>query len=366
MANYKKLPFYQFSGSHYEIGKQFGEACKDLIHKHLQSVFDHLQNNYGASIAKAKETALKYRPYVQKYVPFLDEEIQGIASGADLSLEEAYILQVRAELNYEFEHMNECTSFVVHQDITKDRKTYIGENVDLPEFYSEVGVIIEIVPDDGIPCLMYTFAGQVSYTGINAKGLGVFGNYIACDGWQLGLPRYMYTRLALTTASVDEAYHRLNEVKRSSAQNLIFLDRHGEFVNLEILPSTIGKILPEKSYFVHTNHFLCDRLKEEDRQHGSRLENSHTRLNKMTKLIEQHAGKIDVETLQEMLSNRETLPHCINQMPKDQEEILESNVTEIVTVASIIADPKNGDFWIAAGPSEEYNFVHYRLNTHSS
>src|SRR5699024_9277344 len=139
----------RFTGTHKEIGRQFGEACKGLIHKHLKSVYDHLQQHYQISSELAMERALAYRPFVIEYAPFLDEEIQGIAEGAHLTLGEAYILQVRAELNSEFNRHNECTSFALTSEATEDGVPIVGENIDLPAFYTEVGVIIEIVPDEG-------------------------------------------------------------------------------------------------------------------------------------------------------------------------------------------------------------------------
>lgn len=357
------FPYYRFSGTHKQIGKQYGEACKELIRKHLDSVYAHLQNNYRASVSQIAEEALKYRPFVKQYAAFLDEEIQGIAEGADLSLGEAYILQVRAELNYQFQHYyNECTSFAISPEATSDGAGLVGQNVDLPAFYAEVGVVIEIVPDEGIPCLMYTPAGQISYIGVNNVGLGVFGNYLACDGWQLGLPRYMYSRLALNCDSVEGASNVLHSIQRSSAQNLIMMDQYGKSVNLEVTPTKIGEIQPTNGILTHSNHFIGEGMLEEERTTPEKFENSCARLECIREQLGENHGKISIPILKKILEDRSSYPHCINRLPGDGDEESSNTPNEVITIASIVAEPSSGKFWIAVGPAEKQEYVCYTLN----
>src|SRR5699024_7145023 len=99
---------------------QYGESCKNLIIKHLDLVCNRLQNKYNVSLVDVKKSALEYQPYVIKYAPFLAEEIQGLAEGADISLSEAYLLQIRAELNHLYQPLNECTTFAISPENTKN------------------------------------------------------------------------------------------------------------------------------------------------------------------------------------------------------------------------------------------------------
>src|SRR5699024_10865804 len=139
-----KFPFYKLTGTHKEIGIQYGEHCKDLIEKHLVSVKQKLGVGTKVSLDEITDAALQYQPYVQKYMPFLDEEIQGMAKGAKISLGEAYLLQVRAEMNRHVQALNECTTFAVAAESTKDGIALAGQNVDLPSFYGDIGVVLEI------------------------------------------------------------------------------------------------------------------------------------------------------------------------------------------------------------------------------
>lgn len=359
----KTFPFYRLSGTHKQIGQQFGKACKALIHKHLNSVYEHLQHHYQISPEIAMERALNYRPYVLKYAPYLDEEIQGIAEGANLTLGEAYILQVRAELNTEFNRHNECTSFALTAEATEDGVPLVGENIDLPAFYTDVGVIIEIVPDEGPSSLMFTPAGQVSYIGINDLGLGVFGNYLNCDGWRLGLPRYMYTRIALNYDTVEKATEALQEIHRSAPQNLMMLDKDGVAVDLEITATDMAKIEPDNGMIAHTNHFIGENLLQEERSTGYKLENSQTRLKTVRKLLEDNHGRLNVEKMKDILYDRSHYPHCIYRKPGDKDQEVMNPASEIVTVVSAISKPSEGKLWIAVGPPYQYEYTCYTLES---
>ncbi len=184
----KSYPFYRFSGTHRQIGRQFGEACSSLIAKHLSYISQRLNERFHLSPGQLEEAVRQYRPYVQKYAAIFDEEIQGIAEGARITVEEAYLLQLRAEMNHICKTSNECTTFAASAEATSNGIPLIGQNCDLPAFYSELGVVIEYVPDDGPASLMLTPAGQVSYVGINDQGLGVFANFLTCDGWRGASP----------------------------------------------------------------------------------------------------------------------------------------------------------------------------------
>jgi hypothetical protein len=176
------------------------------------------------------KAALLYQPYIERYAPFLDEEIQGIAKGAGLSLEEAYFLQLRAEITspgcpvLHLDIDNECTTFAILSDATTDHFPIGGQNADLPEFYREIGVVVEIVPNDCPAVLMLTPAGQVSYIGMNDRGLCTFANSLNCDDWGLGFPRYLLTRLALTQDSVEDAFTLLQKIERASSRNILMFD----------------------------------------------------------------------------------------------------------------------------------------------
>lgn len=354
--NQKTFPFYRFEGSHREIGRQYGEACADLIRKHRDYALARLESKVRVpSMQALEEAALTYREYVLKYAPFFDEEIQGISESTGLTLGEAYLLQLRAEIYNEFDSNDECTTFAIQTEATADGTPLIGQNADLPNFYSEIGIVAEFVPDDGHTCLMLTPAGQISYIGINKHGLGVFANFLTCDGWRVGFPRYLLSRLALTKETVPEAIALVRSVQRASSRNLILLDKKGNSADLETTPTTDMLIEPVNGLLAHSNHYIGQELLAEERLTGTHLENSKTRYARMRSLLESHHGQLDAQVMQNILRDRGSEPYPLCRMPGD-------DGTDSITFASVIAEPSKGQLWIAIGPPNQYEYKCYSFS----
>jgi isopenicillin-N N-acyltransferase-like protein len=250
---------------------------------------------------------------------------------------------------------HECTTFAVLPEASADGAPLIGQNVDLPPFYAECSVVVEMIPDEGPAFLMLTPAGQVSFIGINNQGLGVFGNFLTCDGWRVGFPRYMLSRLALTKASVDEAVSLLQHMHRASSRNLIMLDATGKAIDLEVIPACIAQIEPVNGLLAHSNHFVSERLLDQEKKVGEDLINSKTRLQRMQDLLASNHGHIDVQVMQDILRDRASAPHTLCRMPGD--------FGTGVTSASVIAEPSKGQLWIAVGPPNQYEYKRYTFHS---
>ncbi|HET7034492.1 MAG TPA: C45 family peptidase [Thermomicrobiaceae bacterium] len=358
------FPFYRLSGTHREIGRQFGAACAELIHRHQARAVERLQRVQGVPLEAALAAALRFRPYVLEHAPFLDEEVQGVAEGAGLSLAEAYLLQLRAELGtpsivrapvaVEAEAGDECTSYAVLAEATSDGSPLVGQNADLPAFYSEIGVVLEIVPDDQPRVLMLTPAGQVSYIGMNDQGLGIFANFVTCDGWRLGFPRYFLSRLGLSQESVDGAIAAVRAVPRASSRNLMLLDRHGA-ADLETTPTRDARLEPEDGLLAHSNHYVAASLQGEERSKDPGLSNSRVRLGRMRELLAERRGELDAGVMQEVLRDRACYPDTICRMPGD-------GASDVITFASVIAAPSAGEMWVAVGPPNEHAYQHHHFS----
>lgn len=356
------FPAFRFAGTHREIGRQYGEACAEAIRRHRDLAIARLRDRVEIGQDRALSDALRYRPYVIEHAAFFDEEIQGVAEGSGISLSEAYLLQLRAELAVGTKNAHngaendECTTFAVLPEATADGSPLIGQNADLPAFYTEIGVIVEIVPDDAPRVLMLTPAGQVSYIGINDRGLGAFANYLTCDGWRLGFPRYLLSRLALTKESVDEAIAAVRAVPRASSRNLIMLDAHGMAADLETTPTRDARLDPQDGLLAHANHYAAPELASEERSPERQVANSRVRLDRMNALLRQRRGSLDAEVMQTILRDRDCTPDALCRMPGDDPE------SDFITFASVIAEPARGRMAVAVGPPNENPYREYAFS----
>lgn len=349
----REFPFYRFEGTHREIGRQYGESCKDLIMLHRDYALERLKKAIDiSSNSEVEEAALEYRSYVMKYAPFFDEEIQGLAEGAGISIGEAYFLQLRAEIYNYLDTTDECTTFAVSGNATSTGIPLIGQNADLPAFYKEVGVVIESVPDKNFATLMLTPAGQISYIGINDQGMGTFANFLTCDGWRVGFPRYLLTRLALSKDNLTDAEEVIRNIYRASSRNIIMMDKVGNSIDLETIPTEIARIESENGLLAHSNHFVAASLLNEERRSGEDLTNSQIRLQRMSELLNENHGQINVEVMQKILRDRANEPHTLCRKPGDYG-------TDSITFASVIAEPSNKKIWVAVGPPHENEYKCY-------
>jgi isopenicillin-N N-acyltransferase-like protein len=349
-------PMVTLSGSHHAIGRQHGALLRDRVHHHLDVAVRRLEARAGLSRAEAMAKALRYRPYVERYAPELAEEIRGVADGAGIQLGEAYILQLRAELTRPLtdDLTQECTTFAILPEATATGEPLAGQNADLAPFYREVAAVVRIVPERYPPVLMLTPAGQVSYIGLNAAGLAVFANFLTCDGWRLGLPRYLFTRLMLRHATVPEAVAAVAEVPRASSRNLIAIDCHGHAADVETTPTAHAVLTPEDGLLAHSNHYVSPALAEAERAKPRNVQNSRLRLARMQDHLRAHRGRLSVAALQAILRDRTGAPDALCRYPGEAED-------DTMTFASVIAEPARRQFWAAVGPPDGHAYVRYQL-----
>jgi isopenicillin-N N-acyltransferase-like protein len=362
------FPRFRLAGSHRQIGRQFGEAAADLIRLHLARALERLEAHSSLTRADALAAAMQYRPYVQQHAAYLDEEVVGVAEGAGLTLDEAYLLQLRAEaaqvptagpaplLTASDDAGDECTSVAVEPKATADGAGLIAHNADLPAFYREVGVVLEIVPDDAPAVLMLTPAGQVSYIGMNDRGLAVVANYLTCDGWRIGFPRYFLSRVALTHQTVGDAIAAVRAIPRASSRNLLMLDAQGSAADLELTPTRDARLEPEAGILAHANHYTAPSLLGEERATPDYVRNSAIRMGRIRDLAVDRRGRLDAAGAQELLQDRTCYPDTLCREPAD------SPNRDVMTFASLVAVPARRELRVAVGPPSQHDYQQHTFS----
>jgi predicted choloylglycine hydrolase len=298
---------YEFKGSHYEVGLQHGEALRDQIRHHLETIYELAAKVSLASRERLLNIAELYRPYIEGYAPDFLTELEGMARGAEITMEEALLLQARQEvvnLKNAGAADRECTSFAIKGSCTVDGKAYSGQNADLNGNFEEFSNVVTFSVEGKPLIMMVTPAGQISYQGMNDEGLSVNCNFLACNGWRKGFPRYLISRLMLEESTFDRACARLEGLRELAAsRNVLLCDEKGNMINYETTPERVAAIRDAGDYFVHSNHFLHPEMLccecESDK------ENSICRLKRLTELIEKNKGRISADMLKTFLRDHE-------------------------------------------------------------
>ena len=298
------FPMVQVSGSSYEMGRQHGEQASWLIERYLVLIERITSLSRDALCRNASAFLPRMRALSASFV----DEVRGLADGAGISFEEALLCQVRGEAAQTCSETNEgCTAYALRGAATADGQVLIGQNQDMPPEYMDVSILLRVEPTDGRPkALMYTFAGQLGYFGMNAHGVVNYANSVYNFCWQPGLAHYPLKRVSLEQCTVNDVVALYKSHAQCSAANTLIADGAGEILSIESRPEGLALYRGDDAdAIVHTNHYLS----AEFQHHEARtLPDSFTRHARMTELVRGEWGRITVDTLKMFLSDHQGDP----------------------------------------------------------
>lgn len=298
------FPLIEVSGSAFEMGRQHGRQAAPLIQRYLRWI-DKIT---GKPRDLLQRNAMRFLPVIKKLSPLYIDEVMGLAEGAGIPLSDAMLCQTRAEAARMWE--GGCTAFAITRSGTADGAPIAGQNQDLEAEYADVAIILKVRPNDGRPAaVMFTFAGQLGYAGINQHGVCNFVNALYNFQWQPGLPSYPVRRATLEQRSVSACLDLLKTTRTCSAFNLVLADGAGAIADVEIRPNAITPFNDDNPHRrLHTNHYITPAFSQFEDNH---LPDSAPRLLRTRQLIQKHWGKITVDTMKEILSDHEGNPAAI-------------------------------------------------------
>lgn len=257
-----------------------------------------------------------YIPALQDYYPSGYQEMQGIADGAGVSLQDVVLLNSRYDLarlgdepgsrpvplpvrtdastpatgsgmhdaaiaREADDDANECTSAFFLSQATPDDDCLVAQNWDMSARLWEEDCVIylEVHPDpsENKPSMfLVTEAGQLGRSGMNSAGMGVAANSLMStddfvpvpyvDGrgvihgqaLQKKLPIGMLRRMILESNHLAEAMTAAYNFPRHVSNNLTVSTAEGFGLCLEVTPHRINKVYRhiDDNYLVHANHFV--------------------------------------------------------------------------------------------------------------
>lgn len=351
------LPFVHAQGSWGEIGHTVGSMFAPLIADHVEAWTRHVIAETGATRRAVLEAAAGFRAPIETHAPFLWEEIEGMARGSALSLDELLLLQARAEVlralrTRPVAPTPECTTFAVGGRRTATGGVLFGQNVDLAPFVEELGVIVRQYPKGAPACLMYTSAGLVGHNGLNEAGVGICANFVNDpSGWGEGLPRYLLSRLALREDNAEAALAAALRPPRAASRNLLLADRSGTFIDAECLRTTVGVIRGADDMLVHANHLEAAELCALE----TPSENSLCRRRRLQALIEGAPAPLTVAQIRTFYRDHADHPHSLCAHPFEGRNVK--------TVASVIGDLDACELHVAKGSPCRAPYATYTLAT---
>lgn len=297
------FPLIDVSGSAYELGYGHGAQAAPLVRRYLVWI----EKLTGRTRDVLCRNAMAYLSPMRLFSARLIDEVQGLADGAGISFEEALLCQCRADAA---EDVAACTAFALTGSATADGHALAGQNQDLEPEFADVGIVLRVRPNDGRPrALMFTFAGQLGYSGLNEHGVAHFTNGLYNFRPRLATPRYPLKRVLLEQRSVDDCVTLLRRTRTSSAANLVLCDGADRIADVEIRPEAVAVFAGEEpDARLHANHYLTPEFAAHE---NGRYPDSPARLARLRELIHGQWGRLSVDALKDILADHAGDPAAI-------------------------------------------------------
>lgn len=345
-------PYLEVAGTPYEMGYQHGELAREQMHAFAAYLI------HTAEVPEEQVLAATHRflPLFQQHCPALLEEVQGLAEGARLSFEEALLLQIRGEIAGVLT-ADGCTTFAVAGRHTTTGNLLIGQTSDMSPELEEYFLVIHLTPKEGPRILMWTFAGQLGYHGLNEYGVAHFANNLSGgpspSSRPGGLPHYPVKRRLYECRSRNELLSHWRSLPVCSSGNYMLSSGESEIFDVEATPAGIAVLEAPEGFLAHANHFLAPEFRTAETDAQS-LPDSFIRQERMTALLRDQVGAINVDTMKAVLADHHHHPQSICRHEA-------RGIGRMSTVAGLIAEPSAGRLHISRGQPCRGDWTTYRI-----
>ncbi len=262
-------PLVRVSGSHREMGRQIGEACRKQVQHGVENGRNLVADAYQQlelTWAGAQIQARKYLPFAQERYPQYVDEMMGIAEGADVGFEDLVVINAMEAVTMDALHLTRCTSMAVNDDRTADGHILLAHNEDwVPEDEDDVFIILA-KPKNDPPFLAMTYGGLLPNIGFNAYGIAQLCDSVYPNDSRIGTPRTVVSRAVLASKTPDEAIRHMLSAQRAAGYNHLLVHESGELYSVEVSARRFSILYGSDGYIVHTNHYLSENMQQVERE----------------------------------------------------------------------------------------------------
>jgi hypothetical protein len=306
----------------YERGQQHGVALEFPIKKALRQFRAWIRDMVGLEEPEVMiqdfATSTPYLASVQAGVPDLFEEMQGVAEGAGVDLNQLFVYQSFDEFFIYLMHSGaldlgstgHCTTAGVYG--RTDRPNYVGHNNDIPTYHEELVTVLHIkYPDSELEILQSAFAGQIGQNGVNNQGVAVGINTLANLPGSDGLPVSFNVRKILECANVNGAVAYLEQAVFAQAMNYTIGDRERVVCVETWQDQAVVLDIFGGDYAAHTNHALGEGMPKTfemtSEMGGGSYSFTMERLNLATELLSADTAGVTLGAFQQIFQTRPIL-----------------------------------------------------------
>ncbi len=337
-------PLVRVGGSHREIGRQIGEACKVQVQRSIENAHILLESGYDVlqlTWDGAQIQARKYIPFAQERFPQYVEEMLGIAEGAEVPFDDVAVINAMEAVTTDALHLTKCTSMAVNDLRTADGHVLVAHNEDwVPEDESDV-YLVHASPVDEPPFLAMSYGGLLPNIGFNAAGIAQCCDSVYPTDSRIGIPRVIVSRAVLGARTPGNAIRATLSPHRAAGYNHLLVHESGEIYSVEVSARKFAILYGQDGYLVHTNFYLDPQMQAIEDEPDELVE-TRVRYFRALRLLTS-MQKHTINSLQSILRDHINFPNSIcnhaehDLDPLDREKTINSVVMDLTARAMHIA-----------------------------
>ncbi len=296
------IPYISISGNHFEAGRQLGAATAETLHRPLDLPPGHTWDDM-------RRLVQPYQAATEAALPWLHQEMQGLAAGSELNLLDLYVRATEEIWPPPPQPANKCSDFAAGSPATFDGGVWLAHNNDLsPDVLDKLTAIEWKVADH--PPLFTLGVGPFISLGYNAAGLALTGNELSPNDEKIGIPRLLLVRDILAQATAAQALVAAARPERASSYNQLISHADGLLVNFEGAATAYDLLYAQDGWTVHTNHYCSTKMQAYEREPDA-LQGSCRRYQRAQALMSTRSGPVTPELLKQFLSDHANRPDSI-------------------------------------------------------
>ena len=331
-----------------ERGQAYGETAGSII-KNIVEIYKELfRGKTGFTWDKISSMLDPYIKKTTEFAPDLMEEIQGIATGANLSFKDIFALNARSEILLDLGiYTDECSTLMALPGSTKNNSTILAQNWDWNKEIESCQVILKIPQRKDIPAIVtFTEAGQLSKIGMNGSGIGLTVNSLSADKSCIGIPWIFISRRILESNRLTQAMGYLLGSPKGHSMNFLIAHKDGEAVDIETSCIENHIFFPQGNFMAHTNHYINPCTGFKDIKNSDNNPSTYIRLYRIQKRLDQMNREIDVNAVQDILKDH--FDHPFSVCTHDSQAFTPA-LQASKTCLSIIMDLSQKSIWYTKG-----------------
>jgi isopenicillin-N N-acyltransferase-like protein len=286
------------SGTPRERGRAYGQKFSAQIRQFLDK---EVVAAY-ATPKTTRQSMLRYAaaclPAIRRLAPLLAEELEGMAEGSGLRLEETVLLTLQEELWHrgELPSGEHCTATAVGPPVTADGDTYVALSWDwFGQLYGKSQMLLWD-RREGPSVLAYSYPGLWIGAGVNSAGIALAWTSIGdvkTPKLSTGVPSYLLIAHLLYQSSLEAVEEEARRAGQAGWFTFVMADSGGRLLNIEGSPEKIA-VERERGSLVRVYY----GTREMTRTPPGKPVPRHPQCQRMMDLVNGSKGRITLPVLQ--------------------------------------------------------------------